>query len=128
MTHPNQPTAEPELARARMDTPLGPLTIVASPAGLRSIRWDRGDEADATTASAVLRDAVEQLDEYFAGRRLEFDLPLDEVGTEFQRSTWAVLRTIPYGRTISYGEQAGRLGDARKARAVGGANGRNPLS
>jgi methylated-DNA-[protein]-cysteine S-methyltransferase len=69
-----------------------------------------------------------QLDEYFAGRRREFDLPLDPVGTEFQRSAWNVLRTIPYGATMSYGEQAAALGDAKKARAVGSANGRNPLS
>jgi methylated-DNA-[protein]-cysteine S-methyltransferase len=77
---------------------------------------------------AVLDTTMAQLDEYFAGRRREFDLPLDPVGTEFQRSAWNVLRTIPYGATMSYGEQAAALGDAKKARAVGSANGRNPLS
>ena len=71
---------------------------------------------------------VAQLDEYFAGEREEFDLPLDPVGTDFQQSAWMALRTIPYGTTVSYGEQAARMGDRRKARAVGAANGRNPIS
>ena len=74
------------------------------------------------------RVAVEQLDDYFAGDRQDFDVPLDPVGTEFQRSAWEALRTIGYGSTISYGEQAARMGDRRKARAVGAANGRNPIS
>jgi methylated-DNA-[protein]-cysteine S-methyltransferase len=60
--------------------------------------------------------------------RTEFDLPLDAQGTPFQRSAWTALCTIPFGETVSYGEQARRLGDARKARAVGAANGRNPIS
>jgi len=76
----------------------------------------------------VLAAAAVQLAEDFAGDRREFDLPLDPVGTEFQLAAWAALRTIPYGTTISYGEQAARMGDRRKARAVGAANGRNPLS
>ena len=79
-------------------------------------------------ADAVLAAAVEQLREYFAGERREFDLPLDPVGTAFQQQAWHVLRTIPFGHTITYGEQARRLGDARKSRAVGAANGRNPIS
>jgi methylated-DNA-[protein]-cysteine S-methyltransferase len=69
-----------------------------------------------------------QLEEYFAGRRQTFDLPLDPVGTSFQRAAWDALRTIDYGSTVSYGEQAARMGDRRKARAVGAANGRNPIS
>jgi methylated-DNA-[protein]-cysteine S-methyltransferase len=73
-------------------------------------------------------DARRQLDDYFEGRRREFDLPLDPFGTPFQQSVWQVLRTIPYGQTMSYGQQAERLGDVRKARAVGAANGKNPLS
>jgi methylated-DNA-[protein]-cysteine S-methyltransferase len=71
--------------------------------------------------------AKTQLQEYFAGRRQSFELPLDPVGTEFQKSAWRVLAKIPYGRTLSYGEQARRLGSAKKARAVGAANGRNPI-
>ena len=76
----------------------------------------------------MLADAHAQLREYFAGERREFDLPLDPVGTEFQQQAWQVLRTIPFGQTISYGEQAARLGDKKKSRAVGAANGRNPIS
>ena len=86
--------------------------------------------ADATDdpAHPVVAAAAAQLAEYFAGERTDFDLPLDPVGTEFQRSAWEALRTIPYGTTVSYGEQAERMGDRRKARAVGAANGRNPIS
>jgi methylated-DNA-[protein]-cysteine S-methyltransferase len=76
----------------------------------------------------VLRAAVDQLRAYLDGDRRHFELPLDPVGTDFQQAVWKLLREIPYGTTISYGEQARRLGDARKARAVGGANGRNPIA
>lgn len=122
-----------QLTQCTVPSPVGPITLVASPTGLRAVVWD-GDAADAPETSdavpgrtPVLDEAVRQLDEYFAGRRLEFDLPLEPIGTEFQLDVWQVLRGIPYGQTISYGEQARRLGDAKKARAVGGANGRNPL-
>ncbi len=72
-------------------------------------------------------ETARQLGEYFAGERLEFDLPLRPVGTAFQLAAWRALTTIPYGRTVSYGEQARRLGHAGRARAVGAANGSNPL-
>ena len=85
--------------------------------------------ADAKKGSnSVIESTIRQLDEYFAGTRHEFDVPLDAVGTEFQHSVWQVLRSIPYGETMSYGEQATVLGDPKKARAVGTANGRNPIS
>lgn len=124
------------LARTEIDSPLGRLTLLASPQGLRAIRWpgERPDDAadpDAGASATVrrsLHSAAAQLGEYFAGRRTAFDLPLDPVGTPFQLAVWEVLRTIPFGTTISYREQARRLGDPNKARAVGGANGRNPLS
>jgi methylated-DNA-[protein]-cysteine S-methyltransferase len=123
------------LFRAAADSPVGPLTIVASDAGIRAILWPdddpkrvRLDEAIDEPTHQVLVTAMVQLDEYFAGDRTEFDVPLDPVGTEFQRAAWAALRTIPYGTTVSYGEQAERMGDRRKARAVGAANGRNPIS
>src|SRR5204862_4267975 len=78
--------------------------------------------------SPLLDEACRQLDEYFAGERLEFDLPLDLRGTDFQRRCWLALATIPYGQTVSYGEQARRLGlGPASARAVGAANGQNPL-
>ena len=121
-----------------MHSPVGDLRLIASDRGLRAILWGAEDAArlahvnEARPRRGPHRHcsikAVAQLEEYFAGTRREFDLPLDPLGTPFQHSAWMVLRTIPYGRTISYGEQARRLGDPNKARAVGAANGKNPLS
>lgn len=122
------------LTMTTTDTPVGQLTLVASDKGLRAVLWpdDRPDRVrlDETQPGdhPVLTAAVSQLDEYFAGSRRQFDLPLDPSGTEFQRSAWDVLRTIPYGETLSYGEQAARMGRPSAARAVGAANGANPLS
>jgi len=120
------------------DSPVGHLTLVASDAGVRAILWEaEGEHVRVRFATAgaveqpdhpVLTDAVGQLGQYFAGERREFDLPLDTVGTEFQRSAWTALRTIPFGATVSYGEQARRLGNPKAVRAVGTANGRNPVS
>ena len=119
-------------------SPVGPLTIVVSDDGLRAILWPDDtparvpslDEPVPVEASEhpVLAAATTQLDEYFAGERVDFDVPLDPVGTDFQQAAWRALRTIPFGETVSYGEQAERMGDKRKARAVGAANGRNPIS
>jgi methylated-DNA-[protein]-cysteine S-methyltransferase len=125
------------LSMTTMDTPVGELTLVAGAAGLRAVLWP--DERDGRVplgdvtgggpgAEAVLVAAHEQLSEYFAGDRRQFDLPLDPAGTPFQQQAWRLLRTIPFGQTMSYGEQARLLGDVRKARAVGTANGRNPIS
>jgi len=75
----------------------------------------------------VLARAGQQLGEYFAGTRTTFDIPLDAPGTAFQRRVWDALRAIPYGTTLSYGELARRLGDVRATRAVGAANGKNPI-
>lgn len=115
------------------DSPLGPLTIAATDAGLRAILWPDDDdrvavEGDIDDDHPVLVEARRQLGEYFDGERFDFDLPLDPVGTDFQQQAWQALRTIPYGETVSYGEQADRMGDRNKARAVGAANGKNPLS
>lgn len=126
----------------RHHTPIGLLTLTAGPDGLLEIRWPDGpvsdgpvpdepvsDEpvSDGPVLDAVLDRAVTQLDEYFAGSRRTFDLPLAPVGTPFQLAAWDVLRRIPYGATITYRDQARALGDPAKARAVGSANGRNPL-
>ncbi len=131
----NQPATAARLAAAKMPSPVGVLTLLASERGLRAILWE-DDEGRVPILAEVVEDpdhpvlaaAMTQLDEYFAGERTEFDLPLDPVGTEFQQSAWEVLRTIPYGETMTYGQQAARLGDPNKARAVGAANGRNPIS
>ena len=123
-------------ARTTIDSPVGELTLIASDAGLRAVLWqdDRvtrvplpADIVD-DPGHPVLRAAVAQLGEYFAGTREDFDLPLAPEGTPFQQKTWEALRAIPYGETISYGEQARRLGSPSAVRAVGAANGRNPIS
>ena len=131
-----------ELSRLVVESPVGDLTLIASPRGLRAVLWPnefvalRDDDAEFVPlapqgdarAVTVLGQAQRELTEYFAGERRTFDVPLDPVGTKFQLAAWLELRRIPFGATISYGEQARRLGDVRKSRAVGAANGRNPIS
>lgn len=116
-----------------IDSPVGPLLLAAGDDGLRTIEfhaaahpvrreddWQAGDHP-------LLQRARRQLDEYFAGERRTFDLPLAPRGTEFQRETWQALASIPYGSTISYAELALRVKRPKAMRAVGAANGRNPL-
>lgn len=124
-----------ELRKRELDTPIGTLTLVASPAGLTNILFATQtpedvdltgdiatDESDPTLTAAAL-----QLDEYFAGDRTDFDLPLDLAGTEFQQQAWLALADVPYGSTTSYGAQAESIGRRGAARAVGSANGQNPV-
>lgn len=127
----------PTLYATVIESPVGPLTLVASELGLRAVLWAHESDVrvrvgaidtDHDDPTGVLAATASQLEEYFDGHRTEFDLPLDAVGSDFQHSAWDALRTIPFGETVSYGEQARRLGDQRKARAVGAANGRNPIS
>lgn len=127
--------ADSALFSTTVDSPVGPLAIVTSDAGLRAVLWPadnpkrvRLEDVVEHAEHPVLVAAVSQLAEYFAGDRRDFDLPLDPAGTEFQQAAWVALRSIPYGETVSYGQQAERMGDKRKARAVGAANGRNPIS
>lgn len=112
-----------------IDTPVGRLTVMASEHGIRRILW--AGEAPPPECvpgeSLLLTEATRQIGEYFKGSRTTFDLPLDLVGTPFQRQAWAALGTIPFGETISYAEQARRIGNPRATRAVGAANGRNPV-
>ncbi|MHA0288375.1 methylated-DNA--[protein]-cysteine S-methyltransferase [Mycobacterium sp. C3-094] len=115
-----------------VESPIGVLTLAGVGMRLRHVRmvdqtyepnrdgWERRDDAFA--------DVVQQLDEYFGGERQEFDVELDLVGTEFQRTVWAALQTIPYGETRSYGEIAAQIGAPGASRAVGLANGHNPIS
>ena len=123
-------------ARLLLDSPVGTLTLVGSDAGVRAVLWPTErpgrvvlpDEIATVTDHPALSRAAAQLREYFDGTRQSFDVPLDLHGTAFQVKAWRALADIAYGTTASYGEQAARLGDARKARAVGAANGRNPVS
>ena len=113
-----------------LDTPIGRLRFTSDGAGIITIRFpgDRGGtERASATSDAVLNEAARQLAEYFAGARRAFELPLRPTGTPFQLRVWSELQRIPYGETISYGELARRIGAPNAARAVGLANGANPI-
>jgi methylated-DNA-[protein]-cysteine S-methyltransferase len=115
------------MARTVVDTPIGPLGLIASETALEAVLFD-GARIRSEGTSPVLDHAARQLDAYFAGELIEFDLPLELHGSDFNRRCWLALQSIPYGQTVSYGEQARRLGlGSDAARAVGSANGRNPL-
>lgn len=124
------------LASTRVDSPVGPLTLIASDAGLRAVLWDNDTPARVhlytipprRDTHPVLMTTSRQLAEYFAGDRREFTVALDVVGTEFQIGVWRALTSIPYGDTLTYGELATNLGNPEASRAVGAANGRNPTS
>ncbi|HTT05360.1 MAG TPA: methylated-DNA--[protein]-cysteine S-methyltransferase [Steroidobacteraceae bacterium] len=118
-----------------MASPLGDLTLVASERGLAAILWENDRPGRVRLGNCVedgnhpvLRETRRQLCEYFAGERRVFSLPLDFSGTVFQRRVWQALLTIPYGETRSYGHIARQIGQPRAVRAVGAANGRNPIS
>jgi len=115
-----------------IDSPVGPLTLAGSGSTLMHLRMvDQTHEPDRTSWESAddnaFGKAVEQLRAYFAGELIEFDLELQLNGTEFQRRVWAALRTIPYGETRSYGQIARQIGSPGASRAVGLANGRNPI-
>ncbi len=118
------------------DCLVGELTLVATDLGLRAVKWPNErvgrlplpEEMISKPDHPVLEATRIQLEEYFQGERTEFDLPLDLRGTEFQQLAWLALALIPYGQTVSYGEQAVRIGRPRAVRAIGAANGRNPIS
>lgn len=128
--------AGPEGVRT-VGSPLGPLVLRARggrlvgidlPAGAAGARArTAGDGEGGPAEAAVLARAAGQLEEYFAGRRRRFELPLGPEGTPFQRAAWEALLAIPYGETRSYGAQAAAIGRPRAVRAVGAANGANPL-
>jgi len=118
-----------------VDSPVGQLKLVAKGSKLAAILWenDRPDRVrlgplHEDPQCPVLLQAERQLAEYFAGKRNRFDLPLDFAGTEFQKQVWAALLTIPYGQTRSYRDIAIQIGRDKAVRAVGAANGRNPIS
>ena len=107
-------------------TPIGLLRICEEDGAICAI--DFTQEALCSPETPLLQEAARQLDAYFAGTLTDFDLPLRMKGTAFRLRCWEALRTIPYGETISYGEQARRIGQPQAMRAVGGANHHNPIS
>ena len=116
-------------------SPVGTLKVVASDRGLAAILWENDDPGRVRLdvvaedpSHPVLREVTRQLGEYFAGERQAFAVSLDMVGTEFQKKVWAALLTIPFGQTRCYGDIARQIGHPKAARAVGAANGRNPIS
>ena len=118
-----------------VDSPVGKLCLVAKGDALAAILWQADRPGRVTLEprvenrdSAVLAKVAGQLDQYFAGRLSRFDVPLDFKGTAFQKTVWAALLTIPYGETRTYGEIARQIGHPTAVRAVGAANGRNPIS
>jgi methylated-DNA-[protein]-cysteine S-methyltransferase len=118
-----------------IDSPVGPLELVASETGLAAILWKDDDPQRVPLTNVVrsdndpiLLEAERQLGEYFAGKRTGFALPLDFAGTDFQRRVWHALLTIPFGETRTYGQIAQQIGSPAAVRAVGAANGRNPIS
>lgn len=109
-------------------TPLGWISLFANDKALQKISFLNGKKyEEATTSNQILEEAKQQLKGYFQGILTEFDLPLQPAGTSFQQEVWRELRSVPHGHTISYGELANRLGDYKKVRAVGKANGKNPI-
>ncbi|MFN7979643.1 MAG: methylated-DNA--[protein]-cysteine S-methyltransferase [Vicinamibacterales bacterium] len=116
-----------------LDSPVGPLLLAGDRRVLRVLwfgtgRKFQGARPDWIASPDEFHDVSAQLREYFAGRRTRFDITVDPAGTPFQRNVWRALQDIPYGETISYGTLARRLGDVKATRAVGLANGANPIA
>ncbi|WP_374174364.1 methylated-DNA--[protein]-cysteine S-methyltransferase [Flavobacterium tructae] len=111
-----------------VNSPLGITKIVGDEDGIAIVSVsDVGDNDISQTIPKVLEEAVSQLQEYFEGKRTDFDLKLNPKGTDFQQKVWKSLLEIPYGKTISYMDQTKKLGDVKAIRAVASANGKNPL-
>jgi methylated-DNA-[protein]-cysteine S-methyltransferase len=116
-----------------LDSPIGALLIAGDDQAVRRIEFPKNGKAGKPEAEwressrGPVGEAVRQLREYFAGKRSDFDLPLAPEGTPFQCEVWRRLQEIPYGETISYGELAKRVGNPKASRAVGAANGQNPI-
>ena len=118
-----------------VDSPIGKLKLVASDVGLVAILWENDNprrvplsELVEEEQQAILLQTERELEEYFAGKRDAFSIPLDLRGTAFQKDVWRALQAIPFGKTLSYGQIAYQLGRPSASRAVGAANGRNPIS
>ena len=110
-----------------IDSPLGIVEFKASGQGITLVIFS-GNQKTKTKTNEITDSCKQQLTEYFNGDRKTFDLPLDQQGTDFQKSVWNCLTQIPFGQTLSYGDIANILNNPKAVRAVGGANGRNPIS
>lgn len=108
-----------------ISSPLGPIHLAASDQGLTSLEFTAKPVSSEPIIHPILRQAAQELDEYFAGTRREFTVQVAQIGTPFQQNVWSELSRIPYGTTISYGELARRVGNPNASRAVGSANGKN---
>jgi len=117
-----------EVRFAVMDSPIGPITLASTERGLAGIHFGEAIPPQGIIDESIHRQAIQQLQEYFDGKRTDFDLPLDLQGTPFQKAVWARLQLIPYGETCSYGEIARSMGKPGAARAVGMANHDNPVA
>ena len=124
-----------KLAFIEMASPVGTLKLVAHETALVAVLWENENpkrvrlaELIEQTHHPILLETQKQLTEYFAGKRQQFDLPLDFAGTEFQKKVWQALLNIPFGETRSYREIAEQVGNIKAVRAVGAANGKNPIS
>ncbi|MGC3820507.1 methylated-DNA--[protein]-cysteine S-methyltransferase [Acinetobacter sp. G11] len=124
-----------KLAFMEMASPVGNLKLVANDTALVAVLWENENpkrvrlaELIEQTHHPILLETQKQLSEYFAGKRQQFDLPLDFEGTEFQQKVWQALLTIPFGETRSYRDIAEQVGNVKAVRAVGAANGKNPIS
>jgi methylated-DNA-[protein]-cysteine S-methyltransferase len=109
-----------------MDSPLGVLEIICFDEIILSVKY--ADKPRQNNKNSLVENVLVQLQEYFEGKRKKFDLPLEFSGTEFQKQAWRELMNIPYGQTISYQEQATKLGNPKAIRAVGSANGKNEIN
>lgn len=134
------------LVQRKIQSPVGELTLIATETALRAVLWpepanekitaEQPDEKTLQNTVAeddqkphpILDRTIQQLEEYFAGKRKSFDLPMEPIGTEFQKNVWKALTTIPFGETRSYGQIARQIQKEKASRAVGAANGKNPLS
>lgn len=123
------------LRQMHLESPVGSLRLIGGDAGLRAVLWPNErdgrvtfDETIVDGEHSVLLDCAQQIVEYTNGERDTFDVPLDVVGTEFQRAVWRGLQQIPFGSTRSYGDLAQQLDRPGAARAIGSATGRNPIS
>ena len=115
------------MTREHMKTPIGTLVIQATDLGITKVSFSPANKAESREGSELTHRCKQQLSEYFEGKRKIFDLPLDPAGTDFQKSVWACLLTIPFGQTVSYRDIAERINKPKSVRAVGAANGKNQI-